>query len=362
MIDRISRMVMLLAAVCLLTAIGVSSAAETPGLNAPNNAARAAEIAPHPAPLSMAVLPFDAKDKLIGGQIAEVISSRLSADPEIQLVEREQLDRILEEQKLSLSAAVQPEAAARIGWLAGARVLVVGRAYVIDEQMLITARVVGVETGRVFISQERGSVQEKLLPVLDRLAEQVYKTIQTRQIQLVAPEVPADKDKLFDSLAEQLKGRDLPQIVIAVPETHYGSAAADPAAETELILRFARCGFKVTDPGVQEQGMAAWAKDYYRNSASLPIPRLLPEEVGIILIGQAFSEGGGRFGDIYSAKGRIEVRALDRKTGAVIAIARRTTAAVDLSERMAAKQALENAAASIAYELIPKIAAVKPVR
>jgi TolB-like protein len=350
----------LLAACWAWTAIRPGPAwADSPGLTAPNNATRAAEIAPHSPPLTVAVLPFDAKDKQIGEQIAEVISARLSSDSTLQLVERADIDRILQEQKLSLSAAAQPETAVRVGWLAGAQVLVTGRAYIIDEQMLVTARVIGVETGRVFIAQERGSTQEKLLPVLDRLADQVAKTIASRQTLLVAPDVSTDKEKLFNSLAEQLKGRSLPPIVIAVPETDYGAPSVDPTAETELILRFTGCGFKVTDPGTLEQGIQSWAKDYYRGTASAPISRLLPEEVNIILVGQAFSEPGGRFGDIYSAKARVEVRALDRKTGTVLAIARRTASALDLSPRLAGKKALENAAVGIAYELIPKIAAAK---
>lgn len=341
------------------TAMAVLSGAalaESPGLREPNNAAKAATVAPHTAPLSVAVLPFDSPDRSIGLQAAGVISARLSADPTLQLVEREQLNAILEEHRLSLSAATQPAEAARIGWLAGAKVLVMGRAYVIDEQLLVTARTVGVETGRVFVSQARGSTKDELLPILDRLAEQVRQDIGARRSQLVAPDISTDREKLLQSLAERLKGRNLPKVVVAVAEIHYGAPAVDPAAETEMMLWLAKCGFTVFDPGKAERGVQGWARDYYR-SKSLPIPRILPEDVSIVLVGEAFSEGGGRFGDIFSAKGRVEVRALDRKTGAVIAIARRTTAAVDLSERIAAKKAIQDAASSIAYEMIPELAA-----
>jgi len=333
-----------------------SPAAESAAPVQRDNAARAVEVAPHTLPLTVAVLPFDSKDKVIGLQTAEVIGARLSADPSLQLVERERLEAILDEQKLSLSAAVRPEEAARIGWLAGAQVLVVGRAYVIDEQLLVTARTVGVETGRVYIAQARGGIQSELLPVLDKLAEQVHRDILARRSQLVAPDSGADTEKLLRALADSLKGRKLPKVVVAVSEEHYGAPAVDPAAETELMVWLKECGFEVFDPGNLERSMHEWARNYYA-SDDAAIPRVLPEDVNIVVIGQAFSEAGGRFGDIVSAKGRVEVRVLDRKTEAVVAIARRTTAALDLSERIAAKKALQDAASSIAYELIPKLAA-----
>jgi len=344
------------AALALLLSAGLALA-ESPGAVEPNNAARAVEVAPHTLPLSVAVLPFDSKGKTLGAETAEVIAARLSADPSLQLVERDQLNAILDEHKLSLSAAVQPAEAARIGWLAGAQVLVVGRAYIVDEQVLITARIVGVETGRVYITQERGSTKTELLPVLDRLAERVRKEIIARRSLLVAPDVSADKDKLLRELAATLKNSRLPKVVVAVSEVHYGVPATDPAAETELMLWLKECGAEVVDPGNLERGLREWARDYYREAGEQAIPRVLPEDCSVIVIGQAFSEGGGRFGDLVSAKGRVEVRVLDRKTGAVIAIARRTAAAVDLAERIAAKKAIQDAASSIAYELIPKLAA-----
>jgi TolB-like protein len=341
------------AALILLASVA-SAAPEAPPES--RSVAKSVEIAPHPMPLTVAVLPFDSKDKALGAQTAEVIAARLSSDPALQLVERDRLDAILDEHKLSLSAAVQPAEAARIGWLAGAKVLVVGRAYALDDTMLITARTVGVETGRVYVTQVRGSLNLPLLSVLDKLAETVHKDVTTRRAQLVAPDISADKEALLKRLAERLKGKSLPKIAVAIMEMHYGEQAPDPAAETELMLWLKECGFTVFDPGRMERNVRDWARDYFR-SAEEAIPRTMPEDVKIILIGQAFSEAAGRFGDLISAKGRVEVRALDRETGAIIAIARRTQATVDLSQQIAGKKAIEEAAANIAYELIPKIAA-----
>jgi hypothetical protein len=353
------RLHFLLVLIVLLGMAGSTWAAPTssdaPALSEPNNADHGNGPAPHMAPLTVAVLPFDSKDKGIGMEVAEAISVKLSEEPSIQLVEREQLDRILDEHKLSLSAITQPSEAARIGWLAGAKVLVFGRAYTLDEQLLITARIVGVETSRVFISQVRSSTKEDLLPALDRLAERVRQDIIARRKLLVAPDISNDKDKLFDSLISQLKGKKLPKVVVTIPETHYGAAAVDPAAETEMILWLTKCGFAVNDQATLDQSVKTWARDMFKNNGT-SLPSSIPEDIDVVIIGEAFSEGAGRFGDIMSAKARIELRVLDRKTGAIIAIARRTASAVDLSERIAAKKALQDAALNIAYDVIPKIA------
>jgi hypothetical protein len=189
----------------------------------------------------------------------------------------------------------------------------------------------------------------------------VHENVTRRRSQLLAPDTSTEKEKLLERLAERLKGRQLPELVVAVSEVHYGAPATDPAAETELALWLKECAFTVYDPGQLERRLRDWAREYYPADEQA-ILRILPESVTVVLVGQAFSEAGGRFGDLISAKGRVEVRALDRATGSIIAIARRTTAAVDLSERIAAKKAVQDAAASIAYEIIPKVAAYKPAR
>jgi len=197
---------------------------------------------------------------------------------------------------------------------------------------------------------------------LDKLSEQIHKCVVARRNQLVAPSVSTDREKLLNSLASQLKGKSLPKIAVTIPEVHYGAPAVDPAAETEMIFWLTKCGFTVIDSGRSDKDMQGWVKDYYSDGGTTSISRVLPEDVQIIIVGQAFSEGAGRFNDIVSAKARVEVRALDLKTGAVLAIGRRNVSAVDLAENIAGKKAIQDAASGIAYEMIPKLAALKSTR
>jgi len=58
-----------------------------------------------------------------------------------------------------------------------------------------------------------------------------------------------------------------------------------------------------------------------------------------------------RKGNLYSCKGRIELKAVETKTGILKAVDRQTEVAVDLSELIAGKKALQNAASKLIERL-----------
>jgi hypothetical protein len=73
------------------------------------------------------------------------------------------------------------------------------------------------------------------------------------------------------------------------------------------------------------------------------------------LIGEGISEFASRIGDLVSVKARLEVKAIDPVNGQVIAVERQTVVMVDATEQIAAKNALQRAAAMIAERLLPKL-------
>ena len=325
----------------------------------PNNAQEATLVAPRAQPLSVAVLSFQCRDEQIAGTVTDMVMGALSADPAIDMVERDQLDKVLNEYQIGLSGLVSSSQAQRIGFLVGAQALVVGRTFLVDQQILITGKVVGVETGRVYVEQVRGEQTGQLLPIAEELGEKMTSTIKLRRNTLCAPDISKDRDKRMAELAEKLKEKELPKVVISIPERHFGQPVGDPTAETELMFWFDKCGFTVISSGHAEPRLADWAWDYYHGQnaprRNVAIPQLIGEDVSVVIVGEAFSEFGTRVGPLTSCKIRLEVRALERATGRVLAISRRSQASVDVSERAAAKAGLQQAAANVAYELIPRL-------
>src|SRR5580700_8098456 len=89
--------------------------------------------------LSVAVFDFESKDEGVrdmGPKAATLINAELSANPQIVTVERAELEKVLSEHELGLSGAVSPDSAAKVGNLTGAKVLVTGRIFETDGELI----------------------------------------------------------------------------------------------------------------------------------------------------------------------------------------------------------------------------------
>src|SRR5262245_5578476 len=100
---------------------------------------------------TVAVLPF--KDLSwgkgeIGEAIRETVTSDLRAVPGLRVIERAQLDHIIEEQDLAAKKAdLDPASTAKVGKLLGASLIVAGAYQRASSTVRLTARFVKVETG-----------------------------------------------------------------------------------------------------------------------------------------------------------------------------------------------------------------------
>ena len=63
----------------------------------------------------------------------------------------------------------------------------------------------------------------------------------------------------------------------------------------------------------------------------------------------------GRVGGLVSVRARVEVKAVERRTGKLLAAERQVSVVVGPAEMVASKQALQEAAADIAERLLPKL-------
>lgn len=286
-----------------------------------------------PAFYPVAVLPFQERGREaaeLGAQVSDLLFVGLVTNPNLYLVEREDVKKLFEEQELNLSGLVSPQQATQVGHLTGAKVLVTGSVIVNGDNLYLVAKVIGTETSRVLGASAKGRLDGNLDTLVERLTEEVASTILEHGSQLV-PSPSRKKDRLA-ALRKAIGKGQRPSVWIDVSERHVGQTTIDPAAATELAMLCRELGFEVID---RDQGD--------RNSAD------------VLLIGEGFSQFASRHGNLTSVKARLELKAVDRKKNRVLAIDREVTVAVDLAEQIAGKTALQEAAGEIAERLLPKI-------
>lgn len=265
-----------------------------------------------------------------GDKVSDILFASLAAQEKIYLVDRADIQKLLDELELNLSGIVAPDQATRVAQLTGAKILVTGSVVEVDNSLYIVAKIIGAETSRVLGQSVKGRTSDELGPLVEQLAEKVAAAITGEADKLVAKAVK--REDRVAKLKERIGKAKRPIIMVRVTERHVGQATLDPAAQAELMLICTETGFTVIDP---EKGTAG--------------------QPDVTITGEGVSEFATRHGNLITVKARLELRATDRATGKVLAADRQVTVAVDLTEQIAGKTALQQAALDIAERMLPKI-------
>jgi len=114
---------------------------------------------------------FDALER----GLAAMLISELSANPQARLVDREQVQRLIEEQNLGASGRVEAQTAARIGKLVGARYVITGQFIDFYGDFRIDARLINVETGEIVKVEADKMQRDHLFDLLRTVATRLMK-------------------------------------------------------------------------------------------------------------------------------------------------------------------------------------------
>lgn len=285
------------------------------------------------APLPMAVFDFQATDRSLekkGGEVATLLNARLSVLPDVFLVERQEIEKILGEQEAGISGAITADTAAKVGALVGAKVLVTGRVFEAGGKVYVVAKIMSAETGRVYGELVTAKDFDAIDPAVTELAGKIAALAQKQAATMVAKvEDPAAR---IERLRKLTAGKTLPAIYVTVAEQHLARPVIDPAVQTEMMIVLKEVGFPVVT--AEEAATRADA---------------------VVISGEAFSELGMRRGNLVSCRSRVEIKVTQAATKTLLHVDRQTDVAIDIAEHIAGKKALENAALKLVERLVPQL-------
>ena len=104
--------------------------------------------------------------------LQQVLLDQFVQNPAVRVVERLRLKEIMDEQQLSQAGRVDPQTAARIGKLVGARYMVLGFFSEMPD-LQIGARVVDTETGQILSSKLVSGKRDKMMSLVIDLGRQI---------------------------------------------------------------------------------------------------------------------------------------------------------------------------------------------
>ncbi len=308
-----------------------ASANVAPMAKAPAEAATDKPAAQEPTYVT-AVLPFTAdKDyEDMGQQVPLLLTTFLSVSPSLMMVERAEVDKALSEIELGKSGTVDPDTAAKVGHLVGAQVLVTGRIFQVQHDLMIVAKIIGVETGVVlgeYVSMPvRGSIKDASQQLSDKIAQDIA----AKGEKLIVR--GTDKEDIVAKLKPLVEGKkNLPSVSVSIDAMNVGKTDTDTTAQTEIAYILQNLGFTVIDP------MASNKK------------------ADIEITGSAVSEFAMRKGNLVSAKANVEVKAIRHKDGTMVMSDREPTVAVDLSPESAGRLAEQKGASALAERFVKSV-------
>jgi TolB-like protein len=162
----------------------------------------------------------------LGKGLQDILIQELSANTGIRVVERDQINKIIEEQKLTTTGQVDKETAVKIGKLLGAKHMVTGGFQTDPKatQLNVTLRVFNVETGEIEYTTSARDKPDNLFALINKLAAQTNKGLKL-------PDIPKQLGEAREAKAEKIPFQ-------AVMLYSRGIKAADSGNKAEAITLF----------------------------------------------------------------------------------------------------------------------------
>jgi hypothetical protein len=310
-------------------------------------------------PITIAILKTSGPRKTLAVNITELLGVNLSSDPRFVLVDRTELDKVLDEQALGKSGEITPETAAKIGQLTGAQILVSGREFSTSEgNVVVIADIISTANGRVF-SQTVQGMRSDQVTLVSNLSQKIEQVISDESPKLLATAADSAEEQL-NMVIEKIKGKAQPAVLIKINETMPGGA--DSIAQNELERVFQAAGFTVVDEKSHQRedilitgdALATSVAPQGNRSSSQSTLEIKTDGQDVLMTKNASS--GATQGNLYSGQATLEIKARDEATGKILMLDFQKGTAVDITNQTAMEQALKNATDLLAERMLPILA------
>ena len=177
------------------------------------------------------VLALEAKhDELapLAKGLADMTIEELLPNPSIRVVERDQMNKIMDEQKLSSSGAVDPSTVVKLGKIVAAKYMLTGAYITMGNSLVLTMKAFSVETSEIVWTGSVTGKTDNILVLINQLASKATKGLNLpplAPVQEQAQQAKAERIKL--PLQEALK------FARALDAKDAGKADAKGAAKAE---------------------------------------------------------------------------------------------------------------------------------
>ncbi|HUA38306.1 MAG TPA: CsgG/HfaB family protein [Candidatus Sulfopaludibacter sp.] len=294
-----------------------------------------AHAAPQP-PITVAVydLSGEGDAESYGNKVTALVTADLTAETNLVMVERAELNKALREQAFGVSGIVSSDAAAKIGQITGAKVLVVGQVIKTGENhLVIVAEIIGTETARLFAPTVDGPA-DNLLELTSELSAKIARTISDQATNLVMPPEESHEARL-ERIIKSIHSTNRPNVSVYILQyNRYGTRWPDVVAENEFGALLLKAGFEVVD----------------NNSDQKPDIEIIGEAV------TSWGEASPARGGLLSINASVEVKIQEKKTGKIIAFDRQESAAIGAGETVVDQTAQVNAVDALAERVLPLLA------
>ena len=263
--------------------------------------------APKPA-LTLAVYDFTGESDAAAyvNKVTALLTVNLARETNLVMLERAELTKALKEQAFGISGMVSSDAAAQIGHITGAKVLVAGQVMKIgDNHLILVANIVGTESGRLFAAKVEGAA-DHLMDLTSELSRKIAQTIADQEATLTTAPQETIAQRLHQTM-RNLPGTNRPSVSVHITFTWNGTVRESDSTETELGAILLKAGFPVVDAKSERK----------------------PD---IEITGTELCTQGPRQGDLYSFTEVADLKVQERRTGNILAVEHQVSCATDVAQ------------------------------